>query len=129
MFLVLLLAGVVVQASGKPNILIILADDYGWSETGFHRNTSIGGVNVPFTKEVRTPHIDSLARDGMILDRTYVYKCCSPTRSAVQSGRHPYHVNALNAAMEISNPDDPVGGYAGIPTEMTVNIAHYDGTV
>ena len=62
---------------------------------------------------------DELVASGIELDRAYAYKCCSPTRSAIQSGRHPYHVNALNAAMEISNPEDPVSGFAGIPRNMT----------
>ena len=106
-------------ATTRPHILFVLVDDWGFSETGLHRNTTIGDTHVPATREVRTPNIDALARSGMILDRAYVYKCCSPTRSAVQSGRHPYHVNALNAAQEISNPLDPIGGFAGIPTEMT----------
>jgi hypothetical protein len=43
----------------------------------------------------------------------------SPSRSALQSGRNPYHVNNLNAKPDISNPDDPVSGFAGIPRNMT----------
>eukprot|EP01043_Picozoa_sp_COSAG02_P039618 COSAG02_NODE_3143_length_7292_cov_20.803698_4_plen_148_part_00 len=93
--------------------------DYGWSEAGWHRNYTIGGLHVPATDEVQTPQLDELVRNGIELDRAYAYKCCSPTRSALQSGRHPYHVNALNAAMEISNPADPVSGYAGVPRNMT----------
>ena len=48
-----------------------------------------------------------------------VYKYCSPTRSAIQSGRNPYHVNPLNAGPEIYNPADPVSGMAAIPRNMT----------
>lgn len=84
-----------------------------------HRNYTIGGLEVPGTAEVQTPALDELVASGIELDRAYAYKCCSPTRSAIQSGRHPYHVNALNAAMEISNPEDPVSGFAGIPRNMT----------
>ena len=53
------------------------------------------------------------------MDRHYVYKFCSPSRSALQSGRNPYHVNPLNAAPNIRNPSDPVSGFAGIPRNMT----------
>lgn len=106
-------------ADKLPHILTILWDDYGWAEAGWHRNYTIGGIHVPSTKEVQTPTLDSLVRDGMELNRAYVYKCCSPTRSAFQSGRHPYHVNPLNAAMEISNRSDPISGFAGIPRNMT----------
>merc|ERR1719337_791507 len=42
-----------------------------------------------------------------------------PGRSALQSGRNPYHVNPLNAAPDISNPQDPVSGFAAIPRNMT----------
>ena len=42
-------------------------------------------------------------------------KYCSPTRTAIQSGRNPYHVNPLNAAPEIYNPADPVSGMAAMP--------------
>ena len=95
------------------------ATQYGWSEAGWHRNYSIGNVTVPPTTEVRTPALDALVRDGIELNRAYSYKCCSPTRSALQSGRHPYRVNALNSAAEISNKSDPVSGFAGIPRNMT----------
>ena len=53
------------------------------------------------------------------MDRQYVYKYCSPTRSGIQSGRHPFHVNPLNAAPDIHNPLDPVSGFAAIPRNMT----------
>ena len=46
-------------------------------------------------------------------------KYCSPTRTAIQSGRNPYHVNPLNAAPEIYNPADPVSGMAAMPRNMT----------
>ena len=48
-----------------------------------------------------------------------MYKYCSPTRSAIQSGRNPIHVNPVNANPGIANPADPVGGFAGIPRNMT----------
>ena len=74
--LFLLAATATAAATHAPHILFVLVDDWGFSETGIHRNTTIGDVNVPATREVRTPHIDALARSGMILDRAYVYKCC-----------------------------------------------------
>jgi len=47
-------------------------------------------------KEARTPNMDKLVADGVILDRHYVFKFCSPTRSSLLSGRLPIHVNTLN---------------------------------
>ena len=50
-------------------------DDYGWANAGWHRNyTAPGGEFVPYTDEVQTPVMDQLVRDGINLDRQYVYK-------------------------------------------------------
>lgn len=93
---------------------------YGWADAGWHRNyTAPGGAKVPATDEVQTPHLNELVSSGIELNRNYIYKYCSPTRSALQSGRNPYHVNPLNAAPEIHNPKDPVSGFAAIPRNMT----------
>ena len=69
--------------------------------------------------QVQTPNIDGLVQEGIKLDRHYVHKFCSPTRCAIQSGRAPIHVNVINAAPEVSNPLDPVAGYAGMARNMT----------
>ena len=68
---------------------------------------------------MHTPNIDALVQTGLELDRFYVHKICSPTRSALQSGRAPIHVNVQNVLPESVNPKDPVGGYQGIPLNMT----------
>ena len=91
-----------------------------WADAGWHRGyTAPGGEHVPATPEVATPNLDALVKVGIDLNRHYVYKYCSPSRSALQSGRNPYHVNPLNAEPEISNPADPVSGFAAIPRNMT----------
>lgn len=93
-----------------PHILFILMDDLGWADVGFNH----GGW-----KRELTPHIDSLATDGVILDRHYVHMICSPTRSAIQTGRAPVHVNVVNSPDWRYNPEDTVGGFSGIPLNMT----------
>eukprot|EP00911_Craspedida_sp_UC1_P002686 UC1_evm2s1972 len=107
------------SAGRKPHIFMVLFDDYGWADAGWHRNTSMGGVFVPPTNEVQTPTLDALVKEGIELDRAYVYKYCSPTRSALQSGRNPVHVNNLNLDPTVYNPQDPVSGFAAIPRNMT----------
>lgn len=97
--------------SSRPNILAILADDYGWADSGWHRPVGY--------KEVQTPNMDALVREGVELDRHYAFKFCSPSRSAIQSGRNPIHVNTLNLDPLNYNPKDPVAGMAAIPTNMT----------
>ena len=61
----------------QPNILYLLADDYGWGDVGFH-----GG-------EIKTPHLDKLAASGARLEQFYVQSVCTPTRAALLTGRYP----------------------------------------
>ncbi len=60
-----------------PNVVVILADDLGWSDTGAYGNTFID-----------TPNIDLLARESVQLTRFYTNAVCSPTRAALQSGQY-----------------------------------------
>ena len=87
--------------------------DFGWAEVGWHRADGEGW------KEVQTPHMDALVAEGLELDRAYAYKFCSPSRSSLQSGRLPVHVNMVNLSPDISNAADPVSGFAAIPRNMT----------
>lgn len=61
----------------KPNIVVILTDDQGWGDLSFNGNTNL-----------KTPHIDSLARDGAHFERFYVCPVCSPTRAEFLTGRY-----------------------------------------
>src|SRR5262245_12818277 len=62
----------------RPNVVFLLADDLGREDCGF-----MGG------KEIKTPHIDKLAAAGARLDAFYVQPVCSPTRTALLTGRYP----------------------------------------
>ena len=63
----------------KPNILFILADDFGWSQLGCYGSDFY-----------ETPHIDRLARQGMKFTDTYAAcPVCSPTRASIMTGRYP----------------------------------------
>jgi arylsulfatase A-like enzyme len=61
----------------QPNILYVVADDLGWADVGYHG------------AKIRTPTIDRLAREGVELDQHYVQPVCTPTRTAIMSGRYP----------------------------------------
>eukprot|EP00928_Gymnodinium_smaydae_P025487 TRINITY_DN20273_c0_g1_i7.p1 TRINITY_DN20273_c0_g1~~TRINITY_DN20273_c0_g1_i7.p1 ORF type:complete len:478 (+),score=63.56 TRINITY_DN20273_c0_g1_i7:55-1434(+) len=104
-----------------PHVLFILADDYGWSNIGFHRKEHCRGDKncEQAKKEVHTPTLDRLAAEGVILDRHYAFRICAPSRSSLQSGRLAIHVNMKNVGVTYNNPDDPISGYAGIPRDMT----------
>jgi len=69
-----------VEASTRPHIIFVLVDDLGWYDVGFH-----GSSQIP------TPNIDALAYDGIILNNYYVHYVCTPTRSAIMTGRYPIH--------------------------------------
>ena len=62
----------------KPNIVILVADDLGWNDVGYHGS------------DIRTPAIDRLAKTGVQLDRFYVCPICSPTRAGLLTGRYPH---------------------------------------
>ena len=67
------------QPTAKPNILLVMADDQGWGDTGYNGHP-----------ELKTPNLDALAKSGLRFDRFYTaHFNCSPTRASVMTGRHP----------------------------------------
>jgi arylsulfatase B len=68
----------------KPNIVIIVADDMGWNDVGFHGS------------DILTPHLDRLASESMELTRFYVTPICSPTRAGLLTGLYPDRFNLRN---------------------------------
>ena len=64
-------------AAQRPNVIIMVADDLGWADVGFH------GGNID------TPSLDRLAAEGVELSRFYTTPICSPTRAALMTGRNP----------------------------------------
>jgi len=67
------------EPPAKPNILLIYSDDHGWADLGAQ------GVD----KDIRTPNLDALARDGVRFTRGYVTAPqCVPSRAAVLTGRY-----------------------------------------
>lgn len=84
------------QTARKPNIILIMADDLGYGDTGFTGNTFI-----------RTPCLDSLAKAGVTLDRFYSSApVSSPTRASVMTGRHPSRIGIFNANVGILRPEE-----------------------
>lgn len=85
-----------IQAA-PPNIVIFLADDQGW-----------GDLSATGNQNIRTPNIDSLARDGAAFDRFFVCPVCAPTRAEFLTGR--YHlrggVRGVSTGQERLNLDE-----------------------
>src|SRR5690349_2707234 len=66
------------EPAAKPNILVILADDHGYGDLG-----------VQGCKDIPTPHIDSIAHNGVRCTNGYVSAPqCSPTRAGLMTGRY-----------------------------------------
>jgi arylsulfatase I/J len=93
--------------------VLLVVDDWGYANVGYHRRQGLPHDDVD------TPNFNALIKQGLELDRNYVHKFCSPTRSSIQSGRLPVHVNLVNGDPTISNKNDPISGWAGIPRNMT----------
>lgn len=82
---VMLLCGALAHAQnptvGRPNIILILADDLGYGDVGFNGQ-----------KRIRTPHIDRLAAEGMQFTQFYAgTSVCAPSRASLMTGRHTGH--------------------------------------
>jgi arylsulfatase A-like enzyme len=89
------------DAPRRPNIVIILGDDMGFSDMG------------SFGSEIKTPNLDSLARDGVRFTNFYTHASCSPTRSMLLSGVDT-HLNGLGNMSEWTAPNQlGVDGYEG----------------
>jgi arylsulfatase A-like enzyme len=87
-------------AAEKPNILIIVSDDQGYADVGFHGS-----------KQAVTPHLDALAKSGVRCTSGYVtYPVCSPSRAGLLTGRHQSRFGHEN------NPVyDPLDEKEGLP--------------
>lgn len=66
-----------VEVSAKPNIVLILADDLGWSDLGCY------GADLH-----ETPNLDRLAREGVRFTQAYAMSVCSPSRATLLTGKH-----------------------------------------
>jgi arylsulfatase A-like enzyme len=90
------------DAADRPNVLVILCDDTGWGEFGFQ-----GATDIP------TPHIDSIAADGVRFTQGYVAATyCSPCRAGLLTGRYP---------TRFGHEFNSVANQSGLPlTEVTI---------
>lgn len=85
------------QFGKRPNIILMIADDTGWNDVGYHGS------------EIRTPNIDQMAIEGAELDRFYTCPTCSPTRAAILMGRPPSRYGIIGPIAMRSGQSLPVG--------------------
>ena len=83
----------------KPHIVFVFVDDWGYADVGL-RNPAI-----------KSPNFDMLINTGLLLDRHYVFKYCSPSRASLLTGRWPHHAHQWNV--------DPPTSKLGLNLNMT----------
>ena len=95
----------------KPNILLILADDLGFSDLG------------AYGSEIKTPNIDALARDGVLFSNFYSTASCSPTRAMLMTGKDHHRVG-FGQVVEMNTPSQMgTRGYAGTLDRDSLTLA------
>ena len=100
-----------VYAVQRPNILLVVADDLGWSDLG------------SFGSEIETPNLDTLALSGVKFTSFYTSTSCSPTRSMLLSGTDN-HIAGMGNMGELLTPEQRgKPGYEGHLNDRVVSIA------
>ena len=90
----------------RPNVLIILNDDMGYSDIGCYGS------------EINTPHLDSLAAGGVRMTQFYNTARCCPSRASLLTGLHPHQADMGDMTF-----DDGVDGYLGDLSQDSATIA------
>ncbi|MCK5715235.1 MAG: sulfatase-like hydrolase/transferase, partial [Nitrosomonadaceae bacterium] len=105
-----LVLGVAHAKETRPNILIIVADDMGYSDWG-----AFGG-------EIKTPNLDKLAGKGLRITQFYTAPTCSPTRSMLMTGidHHLVGLGTISEAMQANQKGKP--GYEGHINDRAVTM-------
>jgi arylsulfatase A-like enzyme len=100
------MAGLGIQRQRRPNILLIVADDLGYSDLGCY-----GG-------EIDTPNLDALAANGLRFTQFYSTARCCPSRASILTGQYPHKVGVGHMVTDLGHP-----GYRGRLSENAVTLA------
>lgn len=71
----------------KPNIVLVVADDLGWGDIGYHGS------------QAKTPNIDRISSEGLRFNRFYVQTICTPTRATLMTGRYPWRTGMASGVI------------------------------
>ena len=88
-----LVAANLAGAAGKPNLLVILADDMGWSDLGSQGS------------EIATPNLDRLAAEGLGFRQFYNAARCCPTRASLLTGLYPHQAGIGEMVVNRPGPE------------------------
>ncbi|GAB4107886.1 arylsulfatase [Echinicola sediminis] len=97
----------------KPNIILIMSDDMGYSDLGCY-----GG-------EINTPNLDKLASNGLRFTQFYNTARCCPTRASLMTGLYPHQtgIGHMTNPPQSEGHDYQLPGYRGALNEQTVTLA------
>ena len=101
-------AALAVADDDRPNVLLLLADDLGYSDLGCY-----GG-------EIRTPHLDALVEHGVRFTQTYNSSRCCPSRASLLTGLYPHQAGI---GWFVGNPREGLPGHQGRLTQRCVTLA------
>ena len=80
-----------VEAAERPNVILVMADDQGWGDTGYNGHPHL-----------KTPNLDAMAAAGLRLNHFYTaHFNCSPTRASIMTGRHPHRMGTFSPGRPI----------------------------
>lgn len=96
---------------GRPNILLLVADDMGYSDIG------------PYGSEIPTPNLDQLAQTGVAFTRFYAAPSCSPSRAMLMTGQDNHVAGLGNMAETVADNQLGLPGYEGHIRKDTPTIA------
>lgn len=96
------------ENNSKPNIVFILVDDLGYADVGFNGSAYY-----------ETPNIDALANEGLILDNSYMYPTCSPSRTALFTGKQSFRTGVYTVPVLEKGSDQE-----NIFSRWTVGLEH-----
>lgn len=89
------------EVNKRPNILVILTDDMGYADVGFNGSP-----------DIRTPSLDQLASEGVVLTSAYnAHPFCGPSRAGIMTGRYPHKFGS-----QFNLPTSNRSGGLGVPT-------------
>ena len=94
--------------SDKPNVVLILADDLGFADLGITGS------------EIKTPHIDALANNGVLLTSMYNCARCCPTRASLLTGLYPHNAGVGHMGANLGTP-----AYQGFLRNDSATIAEH----
>ncbi|MEM0913255.1 MAG: sulfatase [Planctomycetota bacterium] len=89
-----------VQGQSRPNFILLLSDDQGWTETSVPMHPEVPGSK---SRTVQTPYLEMLAEDGMVFSAAYApAPVCAPTRASLQTGMSCAALNWTKAGRSLT---------------------------